>query len=530
LQSNQGLQLIKDQGNEASFEAALNALAKALKAMNFYPQDHPLREESITAALLQLKPLLEEKELILLWSRDACSVAERAALRSNSATAKSLARDMLTRKIQRLILLPDLSAKDLKAFLSLFTVDTSDILSRGGIEKAIARAGITTIAANEVDLEVLKNQSELMEEESEASTEALSEGESAGSASAAMQTPETRENDALVVLLTKLKEEQEEQQYLQLVREVIHVAEKLKKTEIFAPLTAALEVLLLEHSSPGRNSAQKEMTKYAVEQITEGSMTAFLLDQVEQRSEAHEELLGTLCATIGKSLTYPLIQRLCIAESLHGRKTFAKALTKTGEAGVPALVSMLKDERWHVVRNMITILGEINCPESVKALQMTARHPEAKVRKEVVKSLLRIAPQAGENTLVSMLDDNDKDVVRQVIFSLGALRSKAAIRPLLEIITASDTFLKEIELKKLAVSAIGRIGDRQASESLMEILISRRWLAPRRWLELKTVAATALGQLGDESALPLLKQLSKLESPLGEACSDAADNLERVVK
>jgi HEAT repeat protein len=47
---------------------------------------------------------------------------------------------------------------------------------------------------------------------------------------------------------------------------------------------------------------------------------------------------------------------------------------------------------------------------------------------------------------------------------------------------------------------------------------------------LKTAAAAALGQLGDESALPLLKRLSKTDSLFGEACSDAADTIERVVK
>jgi HEAT repeat protein len=191
---------------------------------------------------------------------------------------------------------------------------------------------------------------------------------------------------------------------------------------------------------------------------------------------------------------------------------------------------MLKDERWYVVRNMVTLLGEITSPESVKALKMTAHHPEAKVRKELVKSLAKIAPQAGENTLITMLDDLDRDVVRQVIFSLGVLRSKAAVQPLLDIVTASDAFLKKLELKKLAVAALGRIGDHRATAALVDVLTTRGWLAPHRWLELKSATAAALGQLGDESALPPLKRLANGDSLFAEACSEAADNLERVVK
>jgi len=179
---------------------------------------------------------------------------------------------------------------------------------------------------------------------------------------------------------------------------------------------------------------------------------------------------------------------------------------------------------------MVTILGGIASPDSLKALQQTVTHPETKVRKETAKSLAKIASRAGENVLVSMLADIDKEVVRQVIFSLGALRSRSAIKPLLDILMASDVFLKELEVKKLAVAALGRIGDKQATEPLLNILDTIGWLAPLRWMELKTAVAVALGQLGDESALPYLKKLAKRDSSLGEACSDAADNLERVVK
>jgi HEAT repeat protein len=161
---------------------------------------------------------------------------------------------------------------------------------------------------------------------------------------------------------------------------------------------------------------------------------------------------------------------------------------------------------------------------------MTVQHPEAKIRKEIVKSLAKIAPQSGENTLISMLDDLDRDVVRQVIFSLGVLRSKAAVQPLLDIVTVSDAFLKKLELKKLAVAALGRIGDHRSTATLVDVLTTRGWLAPRRWLELKSATAAALGQLGDEGALPLLKRLANGDSLFAEACSEAADNLERVVK
>jgi len=85
----------------------------------------------------------------------------------------------------------------------------------------------------------------------------------------------------------------------------------------------------------------------------------------------------------------------------------------------PAILPMLKDERWYVVRNMVTILGEIGSAEAVNALQTTARHPEPKVRKEVIKAFMKINTHAAENTLISLMDDDDEDVVKQAIYSWG---------------------------------------------------------------------------------------------------------------
>lgn len=518
---------ISSQDQNLQLDAALNALAKALKALNFYPPDHPQRDEAITSAYTLLKPMLLKKELVLLWSRDACSAPD-AGLRSTSSTAKALAREMLTRKLQRLIILPELSVRELKAFLTIFTADAAEVLSSGGIELAVSRAGIASIGVNEVDLEQLKQKKvEDVAEETAVAGEAGGEGEGSSSGAAMQLTPEEK---SLEALLSRLKSSGDETEYLELVREIMDCVERLKTKELFTPLPQALEILLQEYSSPERGPAEKEYTRYVLEQVTDARVTNYLLDNLELRNDELSDLLDNLCTTIGKTLAYPLIQRLCVAESLRMRKFVANALTRAGEAAVPAIVSMLKDERWYVVRNMVTILGEIAAISALKPLQQAIWHPETKVRKEVIKSLLKISPQGAESAVIELLGDSDPEVVRQAVYSLGAMRSHLAVKPLVAIVLASDTFLKNIHLKKLAIAALGRIGNRQATDVLMDILVTRGWLAPRRWAELKVAAAVALGQIGDETALPLLKRLAGSGTALGEACADAADNLERLVK
>jgi len=533
-QQHQSATMITDQNEAILLEAFLSSLVKALKAITFYPAGHPQRDESVAIAFNQVAPLISNQELVLLWSRDACTIADRPASNSKSAIAKTLAREMLKRKLQRLVIIPRLTQSDLKSFLTITTLDPAAIYAAGGIEAEMARAGITTIGANEVDLSLLKG---LDEEETADDEDAYAEQTGVEQDDTAEEEEEAEDLPDLQfsllgmdILLGMLKAEKNEPQFLQLAREVIDSAEELKRQEAFETLLPALEDLLDVHAAEFRPATQKEYIRYALEQITGGAMTTFLLDRIEERSAKNEALLDRLCSTIGQSLAYPLIQRLCVAESLHARKTIAMALANSGEAAIPAILPMLKDERWYVVRNMVTILGEIGSTETVGALQMTARHPEPKVRKEVIKAFLKIKSPAVENTLISLIADEDGDVVRQAIYSLGAIRSKTAVRPLLDIVTAADAFLKNLTLKKQALVALGRIGERQATAALVDLIGTRGWLAPGRWQELKIAAATALGHLGDETALPLLKKIARRNTPLGSACSDAADNLERLAK
>jgi HEAT repeat protein len=517
-------------------ENLLNSLAKALKAITFYPSDHPQRDECITMVFTQAGPLIGNQELVLLWSKDACTIADMPDIISRSATAKTLAREMLKRKLQRLIILPRLSLPDLKSFLTIMTIDPAVIYADGGIEAEMLRAGITTIGANEVDLTLLKG----LEQEEEAETPEEAQDEQADQEEPEQdEKPEEEEEElpdiqfsvlGLDILIGMLKAEKNDLKFQQLAREVIGAAEELKRQDAFETLLPALDDLLAVHAAEDKPTSQKEFIHYTIEQIAGGAMTTFLLDLIEERSAENENFLDRLCSAIGQTLAYPLIQRLCVAESLHARKTIAIALTSSGEAAIPAIIPMLKDERWYVVRNMVTILGEIGSAETVGALQQAARHPEPKVRKEVIKSFLKINTPAIENTLISFIADEDEDVVRQAIFSLGAIRSKAAVRPLLDIVNASDVFLKDLALKKQALVALGRIGDKQATTALMDLIGMRGWLAPVRWQEFKIAIAKTLGHLGDETAIPLLKKMARKNTPVGIACSDAADNLERLAK
>src|SRR6185369_6361796 len=107
------------------------------------------------------------------------------------------------------------------------------------------------------------------------------------------------------------------------------------------------------------------------------------------------------------------------------------------------------------------------------------------------------------------------------------MKSKRSLIELLKIINAKDLFLKTLQLKIDALTAIAIIGDRQTVPRLITLLEERHLLAAARGRQLKTAVAVCLGKLGDPKALPALNKLASAGGDLGSACLDAIAMIEK---
>ena len=229
-------------------------------------------------------------------------------------------------------------------------------------------------------------------------------------------------------------------------------------------------------------------------------------------------------------MAYGIIQRLCLAEGLYGRKALAAALLAIGSPAIPPLLAMLKDERWYVVRNMVAILGQIGSRESVHAFRPALFHKDQRVRKETIHALVKTGGNDAVSMILALLDDEDQAIVLHAIMALGLLKSKVAVPLLIKIVEKPDFFSRREKEKKEAIQSLGRIGDKQATLPLLKVLEANSWLPWNKWDDLKIMAATALGRIEDEAALSVLKRHAAGGGRLGKACDDSVDNIERVAQ
>jgi HEAT repeat protein len=520
------LKLVRPLGDKSvDLVTLLVNIHKALKAIGFYPEGHPRRDEIVAGVYEELRQYLQDRELSLTISRNGFSVAGEPVKADSNQMISGLAGELFIRRVQQLTVLPDLSLKDLHVFLQLLSLDQKHLASTGGIGQLMPQKGVRTIWVNEIDLSVIWEKREAMDEKQDSGEPDAAETEQTEDPA---DMDKEADADSLMELLARMDRETDDGRYQQFARNLVVKAEGFKERAVYAPLLLVLHGLLQHNADTDRSQVQRDYATFTLEQIADGAMTDFLLQHLESKSVQESAKIYPILKKLGAQIAYVIIQRLCLAEGLFARKSLAAALLAIGPPAVPPLLAMLKDERWYVVRNMVAILGQIGCRDSVNALRPALHHGDQRVRKETVHALVKTGGQDAESLIIELLVDDDAAVVLHAIMSLGLLKSKIAVQLLIDMVEKRDFFSKQLKFKKEAIVALGRIGDRRAVPLLLRVLESHSWLPWNKWDELKVVTATALGRIGDEAVLPALKARAAGGGSLGKACSDAVDKIERV--
>lgn len=542
-----------DGGTSRRLEAAVAELQKALRSLGFYPSGHPSRVEGLERASRVLREAVEGKELVLVVGKGGFLPVEGGVAVDGNPMIQTFARELFIRRVRRLTILPDFTSADLAAFLSLLSLDHREIPAAGGLDELMTLQGITTIWVNEIDLSVIRRRRQAVEKAAAASVEgtgppALAEelktvepavGE--GNPSPATESVDGLvfgfDEDVLVAppaggesveaLVRRLESEADDERYCDLTRLLVRECERLKEREEFERLLPVLEEMLRQGGDERRSLVCRSSALLTIELVVSGGMVDFLVDRVEEKGAGESNLLHAVFRELGPKAVSPLVERLAVAESIIARRNLAAALVEVGEEAVNLLAAKLADERWYVVRNVTVILGEIGFEDSVAHLEACLEHPDGRVRREVLRSLALIGGARAEVAVVPFIADDDPVVRRQAVVSLGTLRSGLAVVPLSALVATGDLFLRTLPLKKDAIQALGRIGDRRAVPVLAALLDGRHWFARNRWEDLMVTAAAALGQIGDPAALPSLERRSSAEGRLGSACREAIDAILR---
>src|SRR5690242_7024028 len=121
----------------AACATALAEIAKALKAFSFYPASHPLRDKIIDGAFHCVASLLREGGVSLVVQRNGFRLAGHEVAIPGSPLVTGLAQELFARELQRLTLLPELSAQEFCAVIALLALEPDKISAAGGLGRMV---------------------------------------------------------------------------------------------------------------------------------------------------------------------------------------------------------------------------------------------------------------------------------------------------------------------------------------------------------------------------------------------------------
>lgn len=513
----------------------LNELNKTVKALNFYPKGHPNLDNVLKNCLEILKEKAVE-ENGLTWKVDMKGFYSGDTLIAPArGTISGLAKLFFLRRIKVLNISPDLTQTDIAGFFEVLKMEPDEVFSQGGAEKVLVKKGVAGLLLNEMNYDRLKEIQEEVEKEREAEEEAaLEEGtsdqeveeaeeegaeedaeegaEEPAEQAAEPEPPIIPEAAAEVVeslnsLLDKVDKEKEYVTYNNLATEILPITTELMEENHFDETFPALYIFT-KHSMPRFGLAddiREKAEEYTVQLLT-GDMLNYLVLRLGQKEEKHRPALEQMILRAGVEGFNLLLDTLIATQSAQERRNIFNSLVNYGELIRPLVVERLGDEQWFVVRQMVSLLGELGGEESIEPLRKCFDHSDVRVRKEVLKSLARIPSPRSSQILKTAIQEGSRALQGQAIISLGILRDTSSVEILGEI--AAKGFSENMGLRKEAVKALGIIGDEKAVPYLKKLL-KKVWFGKTSHEEMRSIAVVALGKIGTEEALGAIEETSE---------------------
>ncbi len=183
-------------------------------------------------------------------------------------------------------------------------------------------------------------------------------------------------------------------------------------------------------------------------------------------------------------------------EDMSLRKFINDVLVELARGYDHLLIMRLQDDRWYLVRNLISILGRIRSSAALPSLRQSLYHPNPKVRAETVRALGFIGGYEAGTILLEGLSSPDPQTRILCIRWLGRLEERRALGPLCQMLeTLKDNRAEDLEVKKEIIIALGKAGNLDTFPVLEKYMRMSKFGYREQWDEINRAAEQSLHQL-----------------------------------
>ncbi|MBI5115829.1 HEAT repeat domain-containing protein [Candidatus Poribacteria bacterium] len=222
------------------------------------------------------------------------------------------------------------------------------------------------------------------------------------------------------------------------------------------------------------------------------------LKELNKESAGFEKLVRYFDA-VGAPAVKALVNALGDEESRHVRLLICQALAQLGEKSIAAVAEKVDDPKWYVVRNAVSILGQIGKPQCVRHLRRALSHGDIRVRREALKGIAAIRTDEAIDIVCGHLNTADVDMCKAAIGWAAAMEAEKAL-PALERLLSDENIWKEDEaIVRLAIEALGSIGSEHAIRLLRKLSHAHSIFRLRKASSIRAIAVAALRGIGEDT-------------------------------
>ncbi len=274
-------------------------------------------------------------------------------------------------------------------------------------------------------------------------------------------------------------------------------AASLQRAREMTSLTHVVQVLV---EAAGESPDHRDTIQLARELTTPAVASHLVARLGAMRNEGERNRLIRVAAQLGREAALALADTLGEARDRFQRRVFMDALVAMGPLGLEMARDMVKDPRWFVVRNGVSVMGEIGGEEVVSHLTGPLANPDPRVRREAVLALGKLGGDDAVQLLLGMMGDPEAEVRARVCRSLGVLRVGKALKPLLATLESDQNEDVQVE----CLRALGQLGDPSAVSLIEKRAVGGVFSRPSR--EIRIAAYRALAGIGTPRAKESLEK------------------------
>ncbi len=414
---------MQSEGTQKRVANAVTELSKGMKNVGFYPNGHPALIQSLAKIIATFEEIpLPETGLEIGVTKNALISEEEPVPVANKAVS-DLNRELYLRRISKVIFLPGITPEELFAFLSVLTRDPDEIRDAGGIEQALFRSRVSHIWANRVDYEGL---TELLKRQEEPAPEEAPELKDAELALEFEEAP--IEEDSIETLLKKIEKETNASAYRDHIIALSRIlfSERMDRKIEYA--SRALAIFASHIQLPPRQDPEiANLARLGVKELASDEIIDHHIRLLQGRESRGRGIVETILVAFEDRAVKPLFAVLAEEQDLIVRKSVVDIIIRIGRPAVPIILDSLNDNRWYIVRNVITILGSLGMPDLAPHIAAALSHPDLRVKKEAIKALSRLNHPSAVTALGELCFFPEETVALTATAALAAKRDQEAI-------------------------------------------------------------------------------------------------------